>query len=138
MLDEINFAGKGIVYGIADANGDAAIVEKTGTAQGVQWLAGGMRGILGTNDYETPGMKPLNNEKPCKSCQLRRAAFAEWIGTTHGEEPRAAVKRVLYDFPFNRPGVTLAAAVMSPASGEIQVTGLPPSEGIWLRWGFGE
>ncbi len=138
LLDGIDFAGKGIVYGICDARGDAAIVEKTGAAQGVEWLKSGMRGILGTNDYLTPEMMQYNRGGVCESCVLRRKAFAKWLPTTVNEESRAALKRVLHDYPFNRPGKTLAAAVMSPSRGEIQVTGLPPSDEIWLTWGFGE
>ena len=131
---KIDFAGKGLVYGIADTYGDAVILEKTGTAQGVLPL-NDARGIVGTNDYQSPELAPFNRPN-CESCERRRDRFASWLPAAT-DKPITALSDLLAAPPFCRPS-TEAAAIMSPARKELLVSGLPPSERIWLKWDFSE
>jgi hypothetical protein len=126
----MRFAGKGLVLGLADASGDAAIVEKTGTAQGVIRLRPDQNGIIGVNDFQTASLKPYNQrraEASLRSCKHRREAFEQWAANTAG---RAEDILQLFTRPplcRNDGPQTVAAAILSPATGEFRLTGLSPS-----------
>ena len=85
-LDELarfNFAGKGLIFGLADAEGNAAVVEKTGTAQDIRVLE--TDAIIGVNDFLTPHMQAFNHARApslIENCNARRERFAQWAHST--------------------------------------------------------
>ncbi|UCD28641.1 MAG: family 20 glycosylhydrolase [Planctomycetota bacterium] len=142
-LTRIKFAGKGKIFGLADAVGNAAILEKTGTAQGVIRIRPQQIGILGVNDYQTPHMRQYNSERSeamLRNCQNRRDAFDRWLSTTTGADGLKSVTQFLSDNPFCQTGqanmYTLSAAIISPVSREMRLTGLPPSKKKYVTWRF--
>jgi len=139
----IDYAGKGQVYGLADASGNAAIVEKSGTAQGVIRLQPGEAGMVGVNDYYSDAMREFNRppgDEFDENCRARRAGFERWLATDTGSRPVLALKELLSAGPFCQTGqcglYTEAAAIVSPRAGEMRVTGLPPSARAYANWRF--
>lgn len=142
-LSALPFAGKGLVMGLADAEGGGAIVEKSGALQGVRWLQGA--GIVGVNDFETAGMRPLNaplSAEMSANCQGRRDRFARHLADATEGDGMDSLLRLLAD--DQSPGAfcqtgqchleTAAAVIADPIRGEIWSTGRPPSEDRWLRF----
>jgi hypothetical protein len=134
-LATLDFAGKGLVIGLADARGAGAMVEKTGTAQGVRWMEG--TAILGVNWFQTAGM-----------CEFRSASaydieridyFAGWAGGKPQENVVAAVKQLLALPTFCRTGnpyFTEASSIALPQTRTYHVTGQPPSEDLYAIYRF--
>jgi predicted choloylglycine hydrolase len=63
FCEETPMAGKGLNIALADASGDAAVVEKSGTRTAVRWLSQAVGAIFCTNHFLDPsmeGMKPLS------------------------------------------------------------------------------
>jgi len=139
---KIEYAGKGQVYGLADATGKAAILEKSGTAQGVIRLQPGEAGMVGVNDYCSDAMRAYNRppDEFDENCRARRAGFARWLATDTGSQPVLALEELLSAAPFCQTGqcglFTEAAAIVSPRAGAMRVTGLPPSSRAYTTWRF--
>ncbi len=142
-FEKIRFAGKGQVYGLADAAGKAAILEKTGTAQGVIYLRPDQDGLIGVNDYQSASMRIYNadrGEAITLNCRQRRDAFHKWLTATADSAVTKAIRELFSAPPLCQTGqvglITLDAAILSPASGEFRITGLPPSNPQYVTWRF--
>ncbi|NLE60540.1 MAG: family 20 glycosylhydrolase [Planctomycetes bacterium] len=141
-FQKIRFAGKGLVFGLADAAGNAAVLEKTGTAQGVIRLHPDQPGVIGVNDYRSAAMQAHNagvDEARRRNCQDRRDAFERWLSSTGGPD---AIAQLLSEPPLCQAGQiglhTVDAAILSPAAGEFRLTGLPPSAKQYATWRFAD
>ena len=139
---KINYAGKGVIIGLADADGNGAIIDKSGTSQGLTWLAPQQGGILGTNHFHSDAMKQFNLNLSSVSLdneRARRTRFSEWLPTTRHSLPNDAIEELFSNQPFCQTGqygkrFTEAATISSPSTGTIAVSGLPPSWKIYKAW----
>lgn len=81
-LTQTMLAGKGLIIGLADARGSAAIVEKSGTLQAIFDLSKDVPGIIATNRFNAPSLQPFNASRGAKSlanCQAREQNFSHWL-----------------------------------------------------------
>ena len=75
----IDFAGKGLIMGLADAHGEAVVIEKTGTTQGVRWID--EDAALAVNLYECENLMDFNanmSKQYTQNSLDRRDHFTNW------------------------------------------------------------
>jgi len=142
----LDFAGKGLVIGVTDAQGRGAVIEKSGPGQGVRAMEG--HALLGVNDFLTEEMSACNaNARPAalQNCAARRERWERFLQEDDPSAGPKAIERLLADDAS--PGAlcqtgqaglhTEAAAIISPADRVMKVTGAPPSRRLYLTHRLG-
>jgi hypothetical protein len=146
-LSNYDFAGKGLIFGLADAEGQAVIVEKSGTAQAVRPMKGNH--LLGVNDFESENMKAYNSSRSdelIENCDARRRRLDRWIKEALNIPREQALQNLLADAEsegaFCQTGqsnlYTEAAIILSSSHKTLTITGLPPSLRSYTTWGYSE
>jgi cell division protein FtsB len=145
-FSRFDFAGKGLVYGLVDARGGTAILDKTGTLQGVRGM--GSDALLGVNLFESDTVEKYfkNLPKGNSSNSLgRKKRFERWLAERdQTRSPAPALLDLIADQEgegaFCQTGqgyvVTEAATIHVPGKGEIWTTGLAPSKRAYIKWRF--
>ena len=140
-LSDLVFTGKGLNMLLADRDGRMAAVEKSGDRQAVQMIRRGC--IYRTNHFTAPEMKHLNpvGTTTAVNSRARWLALSEALDGGPVDDPVATAKSLLSTHGWGglcqhkRPGLdTLAAAVMHPREGWVDLCGGKPCTDPFVRF----